>query len=124
MQKMGGGNGTKEIIELEDKLKAAEAKLKEKETEIAKLKGGAAPAAVNGGPAGPRIILLGPPASGKGKQADLILQNFKLAHISPGVVLREASQADTPLGNEIKAAIKARTTVPDHLTVQVLKNKI
>ena len=28
MQKMGGGNGTKEIIELEDKLKAAEAKLK------------------------------------------------------------------------------------------------
>lgn len=126
--------GAKELIEVEDKLKNAEQKLKEKESEIAKLKANAVPAAAvpasklaaangAGGP-GLRVVLLGPPASGKGKQADLILQHFKLAHISPGVVLREASQADTPLGNEIKAAIKARTTVPDHLTVQVLKNKI
>ena len=35
-----------------------------------------------------------------------------------GVVLREASHEDTPLGNEIKAAIKAKVTVPDNLTVQ------
>jgi len=135
LQKGGGGGGggtAKELIEVEDKLKAAEVKLKEKESEIAKLKANTIPAATvpssklaaANGASGLRIVLLGPPASGKGKQADLILQHFKLAHISPGVVLREASQADTTLGSEIKAAIKQRTTVPDHLTVQVLKNKI
>lgn len=149
--KGAGGGGTaavgssKEVLELEGKLRAAEA-------EIAKLKGSsvgsaptAAPAqtapptapaatapaatsatAATNGPTGtaPKIVLLGPPACGKGKQADLILSKYNLVHISPGVVLREASQADTPLGNEIKAAIKARTTVPDNLTVQALKNKV
>jgi adenylate kinase len=74
--------------------------------------------------AAPRIILLGPPAGGKGKQIELLLQTFNVAHLSPGVVLREVSQAGTQLGNEIKEAIQSRTPMPDHLTIQALKHKI
>lgn len=154
-----GGDVSKDVFELERKLRAAEEEIKKlKDSQgSGTVKGPpaaataappsttapaanpaapapaatpAAPAAANVKTNGPssgsvlRIILLGPPACGKGKQADLILQKYGLAHISPGVVLREASHEDTPLGNEIKAAIKAKVTVPDNLTVQALKNKV
>ena len=72
----------------------------------------------------PRIILLGPPASCKGKMSELILETYRLEHIHSGLALREASQADTVLGKEIQAAVKARTTVSDHLTVEAIKNKV
>ena len=44
-----------------------------------------APAAL----AGPRLILLGAPASGKGRQSELLVSTFELTHISTGAVLRE-----------------------------------
>lgn len=150
----GGADTSKEVFELERKLRAAEEEIKKLKASqgsgTVKAPSAAAPAPATSAPAttpatapaaapaaaaaaktngpssgrGLRIILLGPPACGKGKQADLILQKYGLAHISPGVVLREASQEDSALGNEIKAAIKAKMTVPDNLTVQALKNKV
>ena len=43
---------------------------------------------------GPRLILLGAPASGKGRQSELLVSSFELTHISTGAVLREVPTAD------------------------------
>jgi hypothetical protein len=43
---------------------------------------------------GPRLILLGAPASGKGRQSELLVSSFELTHISTGAVLREVLTAD------------------------------
>ena len=48
------------------------------------------------------MILLGPPGSGKGTQAEKLKSNFGIPHISTGDMLREALRDGTELG--LKAA--------------------
>lgn len=48
------------------------------------------------------LIILGPQGSGKGTQAALVAQHFKLAKFSMGDTLRTAAAANTPLGRRIK----------------------
>ena len=47
-----------------------------------------------------RIILIGPPGSGKGTQAKRIVTKLNIPHISSGDMLREAVRNATPLGKE------------------------
>ena len=48
------------------------------------------------------IILLGPPGSGKGTQAKMIADKYKVTHVSTGDILRENVRSGTPLGVEAK----------------------
>ena len=48
--------------------------------------------------AGVRVVMMGAPGAGKGTQAKLLEERFKVPHISTGDMLREAVQAGTPLG--------------------------
>lgn len=62
-----------------------------------------------------RLILLGPPGSGKGTQAKLLCQRLTLLHISTGDVLREAVRNQTPLGLQAKSYMDQGAYVPDQL---------
>jgi adenylate kinase len=62
-----------------------------------------------------RLILLGPPGSGKGTQAKLLCQRLKLLHISTGDILREAVAKQTPLGLQAKTFMDQGAYVPDTL---------
>jgi adenylate kinase len=62
-----------------------------------------------------RLILLGPPGSGKGTQAQLLARNFNLEHISTGDLLRAARAAGTPLGLRAKPYMDAGKLAPDEL---------
>jgi len=48
------------------------------------------------------IILLGPPGSGKGTQAKMIADKYKVTHVSTGDILRENVRSGTPLGVEAR----------------------
>lgn len=70
------------------------------------------------------IILFGPPGSGKGTQAEKLIQEFKLTHISTGIILREEMQEQTLLGKEARHFIEKGQLVPDHIVIGMVKNII
>jgi adenylate kinase len=70
------------------------------------------------------VILLGPPGAGKGTQAQRLAERLGLAHISPGQILRERAQTDSPDGERIRALMAAGELVPDELTDQLVRERL
>jgi adenylate kinase len=71
-----------------------------------------------------RLILLGPPGSGKGTQAEIIAQRFGWPHISTGNMLREAVAKGTELGRAAKEYMDRGALVPDDLVIAMLVERI
>jgi len=70
------------------------------------------------------LILFGPPGSGKGTQANNIVEKYNLLHISTGDLFRYEMGNDTPLGLKAKSYISKGELVPDEVTIGMLKNKV
>jgi len=70
-----------------------------------------------------RLILIGPPGSGKGTQAKLLSNRLKLAHIGTGDILREAIREKTPLGRVAEPYILRGELVPDDLVNEVIAER-
>lgn len=71
-----------------------------------------------------RIILFGPPGVGKGTQAKLLAENYKIMHISTGDILRNEINQGTDLGNKAKEVIRAGKLVSDDIMIGIIKNVI
>ncbi|MCY4001168.1 MAG: adenylate kinase [Bacteroidetes bacterium] len=69
-----------------------------------------------------RIVFLGPPGSGKGTQARLLMSQFGLEHISTGAMLRSEIESGTPLGLQAQGYIENGQLAPDQL-VRTLAEK-
>jgi adenylate kinase len=72
----------------------------------------------------PRIMLLGPPGSGKGTQAERLINILGIPAISSGDALRENLEAGTPLGLEAKKYMEAGELVPDDIIIAFVKDLI
>jgi adenylate kinase len=70
-----------------------------------------------------RLILLGPPGSGKGTQAKLLGRDDNLEHISTGDLLRAAKDQGTPLGLRAKPYMDAGQLVPDDLVNELVAER-
>jgi len=70
------------------------------------------------------IILFGPPGSGKGTQASMLVDHYHLQHISTGDLFRNEIQKETALGVEAKAYMSRGELVPDSVTIGMLKNAV
>lgn len=71
-----------------------------------------------------RIVLLGAPGSGKGTQAKLLIEKFKIPHIATGDILRDEVAAGTELGKRAKAAMDAGALVSDDVMFGVVQNRL
>ena len=71
-----------------------------------------------------RMILVGPPGSGKGTQAKIINQFFKATHISTGELLRAEVKQGTELGKEAQTYMQAGKLVPDEIILKMVDNKL
>ena len=70
------------------------------------------------------IILLGAPGAGKGTEASLIVDEYKLPHISTGDIFRENIKNETPIGLQAKSYIDKGLLVPDEVTCKIVEERI
>lgn len=70
---------------------------------------------------GLKIILLGAPGAGKGTQAELLVNDLGLVHLSTGNLLREAVEAQTQLGKEAASYMEAGKLVPDQVIIGLVE---
>ena len=69
------------------------------------------------------IILLGAPGAGKGTQAAMIAEEFKVPHISTGDILRRNMKEGTPLGLKAKAFVESGGLVPDEVVSGLVEDR-
>lgn len=68
-----------------------------------------------------KIILFGPPGVGKGTQAQILTHKYHAAHIATGDMLRAATKAGTPLGQEAKKYMDNGELVPDDVIIKMVE---
>jgi len=71
-----------------------------------------------------RIILLGPPGSGKGTQAQRLVQRYGIVQLSTGEMLRAAVAAETAVGLKAKDIMASGGLVPDDVVVGIISDRI
>lgn len=71
-----------------------------------------------------RIILLGPPGSGKGTQGALIEKKYGFPRISTGDLLRRAVQDGTPLGRRAEFQMREGQLVSDDIVIELIRERI
>lgn len=71
-----------------------------------------------------RIVLLGSPGAGKGTQAKLISNKYKIPQISTGDIFREAIQENKGLGQRVKQIVDSGQLVPDDIVIQLVLDRI
>jgi len=70
------------------------------------------------------LILLGLPGAGKGTQAEYLVEEYHIPHISTGDMFRQATKNETPLGLEAKKYMDAGELVPDDVTNNIVKERL
>src|SRR5919197_2452394 len=70
------------------------------------------------------LILLGPPGAGKGTQAERLQEDFDLAYIATGDILRKAVADGTELGKKAKEYMDNGDLVPDEVIIGVILDAV
>jgi adenylate kinase len=71
-----------------------------------------------------RIVLFGPPGVGKGTQANLLCEKYKLLRISTGDLLREQVALSSPTGRKVEQFMKKGHLVPDDIMFEIVDSML
>jgi adenylate kinase len=71
-----------------------------------------------------RLLIIGPPGSGKGTQAVHLAKHFSIPTVSTGEIFRTNVSEETPLGLEAARYLDDGAFVPDHLTNALVKDRL
>jgi len=70
-----------------------------------------------------QVIFMGLPGAGKGTQAERIVTEFGIPHISTGDMFRAAIAEQTPLGLQAKSFMDQGNLVPDEVTIGIVRDR-
>ncbi len=71
-----------------------------------------------------KLILLGAPGAGKGTQAEIIADKYKIPTISTGNIIRAAIAAGTEMGLSAKSYMDSGSLVPDSVVIGIIKDRL
>jgi adenylate kinase len=71
-----------------------------------------------------RIVLIGPPASGKGTQGEILAERYGIPKISTGDMLRAEIAAGTRLGKSAEGFMNSGDLVPDSLVLELVDERL
>jgi len=71
-----------------------------------------------------RLILIGPPGAGKGTQAKVLSEKWRIPQISTGDMLRDAKKAGTPLGIKAAEYMTRGALVPDEVVIGLVGDRL
>jgi adenylate kinase len=67
---------------------------------------------------------MGPPGAGKGTQAKLIAEHYRIPAISTGDIFRAMKTSDTPLARQVRAIMESGGYVSDEITNEIVKDRL
>lgn len=70
------------------------------------------------------IVLFGPPGAGKGTQAEKLIEEYNLIHLSTGDILRGEIKEKTELGKKAKKVMDKGELVPDEIVIGMIEHKL
>lgn len=70
------------------------------------------------------VILMGLPGAGKGTQAEKIVEEFAVPHISTGDMFRAAMREETEMGLQAKSYMDQGLLVPDEVVIGIVKERL
>lgn len=71
-----------------------------------------------------RLLIIGPPGSGKGTQAEHLASHFGIPAVSTGDIFRRNVSQETELGSQAAQYLDGGDFVPDHLTNAMVKDRL
>jgi adenylate kinase len=71
-----------------------------------------------------RLLIMGPPGAGKGTQAKLIAEHYRIPAISTGDIFRAMKNADTPLARQVREIMESGGYVSDEITNEIVKDRL
>jgi adenylate kinase len=71
-----------------------------------------------------RVIMLGPPGSGKGTQGERIASRYGVPHISSGELFRDEVARQTETGKTLQRYLDAGDLVPDDLVISLIMDRV
>ena len=71
-----------------------------------------------------RLLIMGPPGAGKGTQAKLIADHYRIPAISTGDIFLAMKSADTPLARQVREIMESGGYVSDEITNEIVKDRL
>lgn len=71
-----------------------------------------------------KLLIMGPPGAGKGTQAEVLVKELKITHISTGDMFRAAIKEGTEMGKKAKEYMDEGKLVPDEVVVGMVKERL
>lgn len=71
-----------------------------------------------------RIMFLGAPGAGKGTQAEIVSEKYRIPAISTGAIIREAIKNGTEMGLAAKAFTESGKLVPDEVVIGIIRDRL
>lgn len=70
------------------------------------------------------LLIMGPPGAGKGTQAEVLVKELSITHISTGDMFRAAIKDGTPMGKKAKEYMDKGELVPDEVVIGMVKDRL